>query len=251
MAKDKTAGQIPDAYDAQGRPLFYHPPVAADPQPVQKIKKVIHKTTKTEKADAALIEMKHKRSVEGYPNIEFKPGEYVEMNVKRHPVALGMIWAGEAVLATLLIAFWASVMIGGGGDYLAAGSGSARGFVSVIAVGGLSLLAVFAYISAYVFNNNKLIVTNKRVMQLTVTGLFYRSKQIINLQMIKDISFRQSDILQYTFNFGTIHLSTIGNNDSTYTFKYVKNPGAQVRAVSKILEGARQKTLNNISGGSV
>jgi hypothetical protein len=240
MTKDKGMDRIPDAYDADGRPLFYHPPEESslapefndDPPRVEKVE--------PGELDGSIEKVKHDRSVSDYPNLDLDPNEYVIIDVQRQMLALALIWAVEFALALLLIVVWFMVMFSSIEGF-ASSEEIARSYITVIVALALGVLLAAGFVSGYVFKNNKYIVTNKRVIQLIVSGLFYRKRQEIKLRMVEDVSFNQSGVLQYMFNFGTIRLAAIGD-DSNYTYSYVKNPETQVREISKLVNQIQPST---------
>ena len=242
---DKSSDQIPDAYDAQGRPLFYHPPeentLASETNGLP-VKPKTDISDNPSQPDESLIKLKHDRSVNEFPNFDLEDDEYVNMVVQRHPAALAMIWISEVVIALALAVLWFFLISAGKNSFMS--NGATSGFASIILLCTIAILVVAGFVSHYVFYGNKFVVTNQRVIQQIVSGLFFRDFQVAKLEMIEDISYKQSGILQYTFNYGTLRLSTVGD-ENTYTFTCVKDPAEQVREVSKILDKVRSKTIHN------
>ena len=78
-------------------------------------------------------------------------------------------------------------------------------------------------------------MTNERVIQEIQESLFSRREQTVSLGSIEDASFHQSGIVQTLFNYGTIRLSTEGE-ETTYIFRYVANPRAQVAVLNNAIE---------------
>ncbi|MCL2869849.1 hypothetical protein FWF48_03535, partial [Candidatus Saccharibacteria bacterium] len=63
MSEDKDTDQIPDAYDADGRPLFYHPPQEQAVAPEVSTPPTDNEVAVTDQPNASVIKMKHDRSV--------------------------------------------------------------------------------------------------------------------------------------------------------------------------------------------
>ncbi len=82
---------------------------------------------------------------------------------------------------------------------------------------------VFAYIVSSIYSANKFVVTTERVVQYMSNGLFDKKKQTIDLGWIEDVSYHKTGIFASIFNFGSVRLSTIGD-ESTYYLKTVKSP---------------------------
>ena len=103
----------------------------------------------------------------------------------------------------------------------------------------LALSVVSAMIGHSIYKNNKFIITNERVVQWIVSGLFNKKKQTINLEAIEDISFSQTGFLQHLIGFGTVRLSTIGE-ESTYTFTFVPQPNKYAELLGDLVENAKE-----------
>ena len=109
----------PVAYDADGRPLYHHPPQTGRPAPVV-AQTNSHVTTRPEIIDGENfdprlrsqyanepqvvhvareidpkpftisdeLKRKHEKSVQQYPNLNLSEGEYVILDIKRHPIGM-------------------------------------------------------------------------------------------------------------------------------------------------------------------
>ena len=229
MTPTKSNEPIPDAYDADGRPLYYHPPV---PTPIAK--KAPSKKTKEHQA---LVKLRHERSRHDYPTLELAENEYVEISVIRHKIGILAIWVGEALAIVLVLIAYAFFITNdplSNINYYNGGNDSAKVYITIVAVALIALCLVFGWVGSTIFKYNKFIVTNHRVIQKIMTGLFDRKTQTIDLASIEDVSYRQSDIFQVLINYGTIRLSTIGN-DTIYQFNFVSNPSEQVKNIIKLV----------------
>ena len=102
-----------------------------------------------------------------------------------------------------------------------------------------ALVLVAGYIGYSTYVSNKLFLTNERVVQWIVKGLLDRKSQVINLEAIEDISFSQSGLLQHIFNYGTVRMSTTGD-ESTYTFNFASFPAKTVEILGEIAECSRE-----------
>ena len=69
-----------------------------------------------------------------------------------------------------------------------------------------------------------------------------QKKQVINLESIEDISYSREGILQHLFDYGTVKLSTVGD-ESTYTFPFSPNPDKKAEFLSDIVEAARENQM--------
>ena len=72
-----------------------------------------------------------------------------------------------------------------------------------------------------------------------MNSLVSTSVNIIDLGSIEDASFRQDTIWQKMFNFGTLRLSTVGD-ETTYTFKYSDIAPEDLKAITKLITNAKK-----------
>ena len=227
----------PVAYDPQGRPLYAHPPTAVTegiaPQQVHfsratdPVKPEISENTKT----------KHDESVRRYPQLNLSESEFVISAVRRHPIGLfvPVLLAGFLVIIVLI----GMAAYPGIAESLKVSNPSATipGIGDIILVGTL-LLALFAiggYVAVWVYLNNKFFLTNESVIQEIQTSLFTKNEQTVSLSNIEDASFTQKGIIQTLLDYGSIRLSTQGD-ETTYRFQYVSNPKNQIALLNNAVE---------------
>ena len=175
---------------------------------------------------------KHERSRKRYPFFYLSHGEYVILDIKRHPI--GMIFP---ILLTLVVIL---AILGFAAIYPSISSsvgmlmpepsamfGMALLLSLIVTLGGASVL--------WVYLQNQFFMTNESVIQEIQESLFSRHEQTVSLGSIEDASFRQSGIMQTIFNYGTIRLSTEGE-ETTYIFSYVSNPKRQIAILNNAIE---------------
>lgn len=182
---------------------------------------------------------RHEDSKAHYPNLNLSEGEYVISAIKRHPIGLYEIWGfiGFLSFMTLLfIPFYASNL----SDFSRFLTGSASGAPSVISVAALLLLVCLIFAlgglaATKVYLGNKFFLTNESVIQMIQTSLLSKKEQTISLSNIEDASFTKHGILQHIFNYGSLRLSTEGD-ETTYRFNYVSDPRQQVTTLNNAVE---------------
>lgn len=227
----------PVAYDNEGRPLYAHPPQQPQPaQPQQQAPASIHvmRPLQPEAPEVSpeLLE-KHQKSVKKYPHLNLSEGEYVISAVRRHPIGLVPIFAitGVLVLACLgAIPFYS--------EFLAdntTGAGAPVAVVTLLALLLSSLIIIGGYLAVYIYMNNRFFLTNESVIQEIQISLFSKHEQTVSLANIEDASFKQSNIFETIFNYGTIRLSTEGD-ETTYRFNYVANPKKEIATLNNAVE---------------
>ena len=107
--------------------------------------------------------------------------------------------------------------------------------------GGLVLLfaavlfTLGGIIATVVYQANRFYLTNESVIQHIQTSLFSKKDQTISLANIEDASYRQQGILQTILNYGSIRLSTEGE-ETTYRFNFVANPKREVDKLNNAVE---------------
>lgn len=221
----------PVAYDAQGRPLYAHPPA----QPVTP--QVVHVARPLEPEKPVVTPERqrlHERSQRLYPFLNLSEGEFVIRAVRRHPIGLIIPLAIGTLVISLLLAllvnydiFVERLMVTG---VLANVS-----FVAVPILVLVALVALGMFVAYYVYVNNKFFLTNESVVQEIQISLFSRHEQTVSLGSIEDASYTQHGIIQHMFDYGDIRLSTEGD-ETTYRFSYVAGPKAHIAQLNNAVE---------------
>lgn len=185
---------------------------------------------------------RHEESKRHYPNVHLTKGEYVVLEVRRHPIGILSIWALTIVLAILAIAF--IPFYGSSRDALAVAFDLGTNVlpdVSIVMWPAIILCALFVtggFVAAYVYNGNLFYLTNESIIQYEQTSIFSIKQQQINLVNVDDVSYRQQGILQHFLDYGTIRVSTEGDEKNPYVFYYVAHPQAVIRTINDAMEDA-------------
>ena len=254
----------PAAYDEQGRPLYHHPPVGATPVSAQPPRTMVssrpesyeghnfdprlrtqyanepdlvHATRKYEPQVPVVserLQKLHKESTERFPYLNLSEGEFVMLQIRRHPI--GMLIPAVGTIFLLLILSAVTLVLP---DIYPVAAGS-TGLPSIaIVIGLLALLmgivTALGGIAIWVYLRNQFFLTNESVIQEIQHSLFSRHEQTVSLGSIEDVSFRKQGVMQYIFNYGTMRLSTEGE-ETTYRFAFVEDPKKQTAAVSNAIE---------------
>lgn len=187
-----------------------------------------------------LSDLRHSRSAQDFPFLSLEEGEYVVISITRSRMGLIMIWFTEIVLALVctlaLILFDRSPNLAGFGPALIL-----RSVMFIV----YAVLALSGIIGTKVYLDNKLFITNRRAIQITSNALFHKSTNIIKLSRIEDVSYSQKGLLDYIFHFGTIRMSTVGD-ETTYTMRFVDTPTDEIETISHLVyeqkEGKEEKS---------
>jgi len=104
---------------------------------------------------------------------------------------------------------------------------------------GLSLLLFLILLggmaATYIYQSNRFYLTNESVIQEIQVTLFSKHEQTVSLSNIEDASYKQNGILQMILNYGTIRLSTEGD-ETTYRFTYVSHPKRHIAVLNNAVE---------------
>ena len=185
--------------------------------------------------DEGLIKIRHARSKKDFPFLKLEEDEYVEFSFKRAKICLVMMMAGFiAALAVILIGFLVVLFNGANLDEMG------RNFLCIILMTLTAVTVIATILALRIFRGNRIIITNKHVVQFTMISPVVNSMNMIDLPSIEDASFRQSGLLQKLLHYGTFRLATVGD-ETTYTFPYSDITPGELRAVSKLITDAKKK----------
>lgn len=189
------------------------------------------------------IEQRHNESVRDYPEIsDLHRNEFVMLEIRRHPLFIGFIWASWLAVLILVTSAWL-ILTSTNVQPMLFGTSSGTNFYGFLGmvVGLVDILViVLAYISHKVFSGNKMFVTSERVIQFKMNSLFDEQVQTIDLGSIEDVSFHQKGVMSMLFNFGTVRMSTVGD-ETTYALPLVKNPSKIKNEAARIIQAVKNK----------
>lgn len=224
--------QKPVAYDADGNPLYAAPqPQAVAPQQPQ----VVHMTRAVQPVEVEVsdeVKQLHAASVKHFPSINLSEHEYVVRAVRRHPIGI----LGTVITAALSISIIFALMMNY--PFFADRFGfSMNGYAMLLLIGILLtvLILIGGYIAIWVYMNNRFFLTNESVIQEIQKSVFSKREQTVSLMNIEDASFTQKGILQSFLNYGSIRLSTEGE-ETTYRFDYVADPKEHIAILNNAVE---------------
>lgn len=223
----------PVAYDVDGKPL-YAAPTQPEPQS-QPQPQVVHMTRAFEPVEVQLspeVKQKHDESMRSYPWLNLSDHEYVLSAVRRHPIGL---W-GPILVTTLLVSV--AFILVTDYDFIAQAFGitnQSYGMILLIGILFAALSLIGGYLAIWIYTNNRFFLTNESVIQEIQNSIFSHNEQTVSLMNVEDASFSQRGPLQVLLNYGSIRLSTEGE-ESTYRFDYVQNPKRQIAILNNAVE---------------
>ncbi len=225
----------PVAYDSEGRPLYAAPPVQQVPQ-TPPAPQVVHLSRAVDPAELNIspeVKKRHDQSMKDFPFLNLSDAEFIISFVRRHPIGLvlpvGFTIFFVALIASLMINY--SIIIDSLGAVVPPDAGPLllTGFLLIL------LALIGGYIAVWIYINNKFFLTNESVIQEIQVSLFSRHEQTVSLANIEDASYQQQGILQSLLDYGSIRLSTEGD-ETTYRFQYVSNPKQQIAILNNAVE---------------
>ena len=186
-----------------------------------------------------ILKNRHNESVKKYPELTLDGDEFVILSLRRHSIGYlsGIIFS--AILSVFLISIWIIVCFMPNKFNIVE---TLKPQLSVIFGSITFLLLLISYINYIVYRANRFVATNERAIQWISNTIMNQKKQVINLESIEDISYTRQGILQHLFDYGTIRLSTIGE-ESTYTFPFTPNPDKKAEFLGDIVEAARENQM--------
>ncbi|MDO4746951.1 MAG: hypothetical protein Q4A70_01220 [Candidatus Saccharibacteria bacterium] len=194
--------------------------------------------------DESLAKIRHDRSKKDFPGLKLEEDEYVEFFFRRAKVYLALIWGGLFVgLVVILLAFLLVLM----GQTMLDEMGV--NFLFIILFALLAATFVIWLLALKIYNGNKLYITNRHVIQMVMNSPVSTSINIIDLSSIEDASFRQENILQKMFHYGTLRLATVGD-ETTYTFPYSDISPTDLRAVTDLITKAKKEVGEKAVAGA-
>ena len=190
--------------------------------------------------DENLAKIRHERSKKDFPGLKLDEGEYVEFFFKRAKICLKLIWGATfAGLVIVLLGFLAIIMMQDSIDDMG------RRFLFIILFALLAAAVITWLLALKLYNGNKLYITNKHVTQMVMNSPVSTSINIIDLKAVEDASFRQKNIFQKMFHYGTLRLSTVGD-ETTYTFPYSDISTDELRAVTELISAAKKDSKGEV-----
>lgn len=185
---------------------------------------------------------RHEESQRRFPGIHLSKGEYIIMEVRRHPIGLFSIWALTIMLVVVTLAV---IPLYGSNVGLVASvfdasvdslPTAAEITMPILALAGVFLMG--GLIAVYVYNGNLFYLTNESIIQFIQNSIFSTKEQQINLVNVDDVSYRQQGILQQVLHYGTVRISTEGDERNPYIFYFVANPQVVTRTINDAMEEA-------------
>lgn len=189
----------------------------------------------------SLRELRHQQTKTDYPELgKLMDNEFVLTIVERHPLGTMVLWCLDLFLVLAITIIWFIFLANNGTSTLVSSGANDQAttalIVIVVVVDLLLLLA--GWIGVSIYKANRLFITSERVIQFVARGPFDRKRQAIDLSGIEDVASSQKGVFATIFNYGTIRLSTIGD-ESTYTLTFVQDPNEVANRLNVVLQAVK------------
>lgn len=170
------------------------------------------------------------------------PDERLIYFLRRHPITLlGVIFGYIAIIALPFIA--GSVL-----NYTRPDLLQDPVFFPIIALGG-SLFFLFAWLFLFqAFLDYYLdvwIVTNRRILNITQSGLFHRQVSELRLYRVQDATASLAGLLHTLFNFGQIEIQTAGEH-ARFIFEDITQPQEVAKTIMQLAEADRSNSIGDV-----
>lgn len=198
--------------------------------------KVVHAARSPETANLTVNDensRRHDEAVKKYPHLNLSAGEFIVLDIKRHPV--GLMLPLFATVVTILALTGLLIIYPAETSAITGPSLPSYDVVFLVLMILMALVGAGGSIAVWVYLQNQFYLTNESVIQEIQTSLFSRHEQTVSLGSIEDASFKQAGIMQTMLNYGTVRLSTEGD-ETTYRFTYVADPRNHVAILNNAVE---------------
>ena len=171
----------------------------------------------------------HDRSVHDYPHLDLDDDEYVVIDVERSKIGVVFIWVVVLLIFILVPgAFFLAMNMSPLPDHIKTG-------LSLILVLFAIIILLSGVIARNIYRANYFIVSNKRVFAKVQHVPFVYRLQMVELEHVEDVSMARTSLLQIIFNYGSIRLSTVGD-EHTYKFTFSADPESQIKIIQKVVQ---------------
>lgn len=234
------AGLPKIVYDEHGNPIdisHLHPKTSDTSEQSMPSHQMVYVTRPHEPVAPVISEtvrQKHEESKRAFPYLNLSEGEYIISAIKRHPIGLFQIWAVVALALVLISIGIVWVMSDSAITAVGVVSESAP-WLGLLLLGMMVFVFLGGIMATIIYEGNRFFLTNESVTQHIQLALFSKKEQTISLTNIEDASFRQHGIVQSLLNYGSIRLSTEGD-ETTYRFNFVSDPQRQVALLNDAVE---------------
>lgn len=172
--------------------------------------------------------------------IEFDDDEQLVCEIRKHPFGLFLIYLSGGAVSVVLFGILVLMpyVISGSGEDLGLDLSAISPILALVGLVMASLSIVITAVTAYIYQNNVVLVTNEKVAQQTYRTIFDKKISQISIGDIQDVTVSQQGVAARIFKFGTLVLETAGEQNN-YVFNYSVRP----YECSKLIVGAHEANV--------
>ena len=157
-----------------------------------------------------------------------EPGETPLDIVKRHPIGIIGLYleALVAVAAVLSLVFLIAP------DVLGDLSKQSNRLIVAGSVFAVAILIFVLLIATYAYRLNKLLITDRNLIQISQKALFGRSITRLSIATVEEVNVEQKGILATMFNYGNLLIQTAGARPN-FLFKTTPDPNRYANRINQ------------------
>ena len=162
------------------------------------------------------------------PDIKFKSiekDEQIVLLLRAHPFTQ-IYWVITTIFLIFLLIFSNTIL----GNIF---SGSQVFFLNIAGIIGIFSYIIISFINWY-FNVG--IITNQRIINVTIYSVLYREITSTQLEKVQDITEKTGGYIEALLDFGDVFIETAASNDQNIDFNNVPQPGEVIQIINKLLE---------------
>ena len=172
--------------------------------------------------------------VERYPEIAENDKEQLVADVRRHWLGRLIILFTGGLLILLMLGFalfLPSLTKGMGVTF----TNQVKVMVSLLFIIIAGLIAVGTFITLWIYNQNRMLITDENVVEVRQIGIFSHRVAHLNMINVEDVAVIRKGILQTLFNYGTMTIETAGEEEN-FAFPNTPNPDKYRKIVINLHE---------------
>ncbi len=177
--------------------------------------------------------------MQAYPQVADDDKEQLVADVRRHWLGRFIIIATGTILILLMLCFAAYVPSLARSINVTV-NGQSKVFISLIFVLVAALIAIGTFIVLWIYNQNRMLITDQNVIEVRQLGLFSNKVAHLNMINVEDVTVTKKGILQTVFNYGTMTIETAGEADN-FSFPNTPDPDLYRKTVINYHEKAIER----------
>jgi hypothetical protein len=188
------------------------------------------------------MEVKHEKLLARYPEIASDSEEELVADVHKHWIGYVSIWGIGFVSAGLLLLLTVALLFFAGQAGIKF-PGYVMAIIGLVALVVAALILVGSAISAWVYGQSTILITNENIIEIKQTSLFSRKIAHLNMINVEDVSVRKEGILPTLLNYGGLSVQTAGETEN-FNFTNTPDPNTYRRYIIEAHEDAVARAGN-------